>query len=138
MASSTLVRKIFPSPTLPVRAAVAIVSTAFSVMLSNRTISSFILGIKIDGVFASAVDFRMTLLAPMASGFDHGHSFDADFVQSIFHSVEFRRLDDRFDLCHDIPRFLRPGFVVVAFFTMPGQIQSLLLVFGRHPKTERP
>ena len=49
---------------------------------------------KIHGVFATAVDLRVPLLAAKAFHFGDRHALDADSGQSFFHFLEFEGLDD--------------------------------------------
>ena len=61
----------------------------------------------------------MALLSSKALGLGHGDPGHANLVQSLFHFVQFERLDDRFDLFHvyiplrskPVPQ-KRPGFMI--------------------------
>jgi len=65
----------------------------------------FDLGKKVDGVFATAVELGVTLLAAVAAGFQNRHAFDAGFEQRIFDCIQLGRLKNRFDLEHmQMPR----------------------------------
>src|SRR6478736_595696 len=55
---------------------------------------------KIDGVLASAVDFRVALLPSEAFDFRDGHPLHADFRQRFFNVLHLERLDDRLDFLH--------------------------------------
>jgi hypothetical protein len=60
----------------------------------------FNLGQEIDYIFGAAVKLCVTLLAAKAARFCYGDARDADFVERLFHFVEFEGFDDRFDLFH--------------------------------------
>jgi hypothetical protein len=58
----------------------------------------------------------MSLLPAMPSGFKNGHALDANLVQRVFHGIQFRNLNNRFDLRHCRPfrcplkdTIVRPG-----------------------------
>src|SRR5436190_7922829 len=60
----------------------------------------FHLGEEIDDIFGTAIELGMALLPAEAFHLSDGDAGDADFVERVFHIVEFERLDDRFDLLH--------------------------------------
>ena len=60
----------------------------------------FDLGQEINDVLRAAIQFRVTLLATKALGFENGDSGHTNFVQRFLHFVEFEGFDDRFDLFH--------------------------------------
>jgi hypothetical protein len=52
----------------------------------------------------------MALLAAVAAGFENGHTFDAGFEEGILYCIQFRWLENRFDLEHvEKPRYDNSG-----------------------------
>src|SRR5207244_8046252 len=66
------------------------------------------LGKEIHGIFRAAIDFRVSLLAPIAFDLADGHALDAKRRQRLTHFVELERLDDGRDEFHSDP--LWPDF----------------------------
>ncbi len=62
----------------------------------------FDFGQEVDGVFASAVELGVALLAAVAASFEDGHAFDACFEEGVFDGVQFGGLEDGFDLLHTV------------------------------------
>src|SRR5437867_1650173 len=58
------------------------------------------LGQEVDGIFAAAVHFGVTLLPAEAPDLAHGHADDAGARERLLHVVQLERLDDRLDLLH--------------------------------------
>src|SRR5229473_143514 len=58
------------------------------------------LGQEVDNVFRAAIQLCMTLLPPETLDLVHRHSSDSDGLQLLFHRVERKGLDNRFDLFH--------------------------------------
>src|SRR5258706_626088 len=63
------------------------------------------LGKEIHGVFRTAIDFRMPLLAPVAFDFANGHPLNAQRRQRLAYFVELERLYDSRDEFHSDPLF---------------------------------
>src|SRR5882724_2380500 len=61
----------------------------------------FYLGNQVHRVFASPIKLGMSFLPAVAPSFKHGHAFDANFMQGVFHYIQLRDLNYCFDLCHD-------------------------------------
>src|SRR6185437_15265624 len=57
-------------------------------------------GQEAHGVFGAAIDFRMTLLPPVAFDFRHRHALDAQCGELLPHVVELEGFDDRRDELH--------------------------------------
>ena len=72
--------KIFPSPILPVLAALAIVSITLSA-ISSGTATSTTLG-KINGVLASSVDFGMSFLSAESFCLQYGHALNSNLERA--------------------------------------------------------
>src|SRR5262249_14027124 len=51
-------------------------------------------------ILLTAIHLFVPLLAAMAPNFADRHSIDADSLQGFFHFVEFKRLDNGFNLLH--------------------------------------
>src|SRR5580698_7729306 len=60
------------------------------------------LGEKIDHVFGAAIEFGVPFLAPESLGFGDCNSLQTDLLESLFHLVEFERLDNRLDFFHRV------------------------------------
>jgi len=75
------VRKILPSPILPVRAAPTM---GLYCLLHHRVGQHNLqlgLGNKVYAILATAVDLVWPFLRPWAADFNHRHTFDANFLQ---------------------------------------------------------
>ena len=89
--------KILPSPMRPVRAADAsAVDDLFYAGIRDHHLS-LILGKQVDGIFPAAEHFLVSLLASIAARLRSGHAVHADVDEGVFRSVEFGRLQDRYD-----------------------------------------
>ena len=62
----------------------------------------FDLGQKVHGVFAAAIDFRVTILTTEALDFGDRHSLNADFAEGVFDLFKLEGFDDGFDFLHSI------------------------------------
>src|ERR1700761_2052423 len=58
------------------------------------------LGQKIDRVLTSSIELGVALLATMPTRLQNRHAFHADLDQRLFHCVQPRWLNDRFNLLH--------------------------------------
>src|SRR6266550_6917451 len=58
---------------------------------------------QIHGVLSSAIKFSMSFLPSVTSGFEHGHSFNANVVKCGLHRLQLRSLDHSFNFCHRTP-----------------------------------
>jgi hypothetical protein len=63
---------------------------------------NFHLGEEIHDVFGAAIKFGVTLLPAKAFGLGDRDPLQTNFLQSLFHFVEFERLDDGLDFFHAI------------------------------------
>ena len=87
----------------PVRAAFWMASTRGLQAVGRQDDLDLHLGQEIHDIFGAPVEFGVAFLAAEALGLGHGDALDADFLQRLFHLVEFERLDDRFDFFHAAP-----------------------------------
>ena len=62
---------------------------------------------KVHHIFSTAVDFFMPFLTSVPFNFRDGHTLDADFVQRFFNIIQFKGLDDGFDLFHSLTPFIK-------------------------------
>jgi hypothetical protein len=62
----------------------------------------FDLGEEVHGVFAAAIDFRVTFLPAEAFDFGDRHAFDANFAQGVFDLFKLEGFDDGFNFLHSI------------------------------------
>ena len=108
MASSMEATKIFPSPILPVRAAVVRVSTTEAASAVSHHHLKLDLGKQINLIFGAAIDFRVALLASVSPDFGDRDALHSDLDQSVFYFVEFEGLDDCFYFFHGCPIFSAP------------------------------
>src|SRR5579859_7566632 len=58
------------------------------------------LGQEIDDIFGAAIEFGMALLTAKALRLGDGDTLQTNLVQSLFHLIQFERLDDGFDFLH--------------------------------------
>jgi hypothetical protein len=102
--SRSSVTKILPSPTFPVLALSAIVSTVRSTRSSvtgpfDEIVGHgdlyFGFGQEIDDVFGAPVKLRMASLPTKSLDLADGHSLDTNFAQSVADVVKAKRFDDR-------------------------------------------
>ena len=92
IAFSIGLTKTFPSPILPVLAALTMASTAACDAGVRQHNFEFDLGQKIDGVFAAAINFRVALLPAKAFHFGNRHALDAELGQGFFTSSSLNGL----------------------------------------------
>ena len=93
----------------------------------------------------------MSLLPAVAAGFENGHAFDANLVESVLYRIEFCDLNDCFDFRHDSSVLVEsdrilatrdvqttPGrFPVISFFAMLRKIKPLDFLLLRNPQPDR-
>src|SRR5882672_7897635 len=92
----------------------------------------FDLGKEIYGVFRAAIDFRMSLLAPVALDLTDGHALNAKRRQRFAYFVELERLDDSRDEFHSDPLFgLSSGCAAWAARVCPNQESCRFLQWGK-------
>ena len=110
MTSRISETKILPSPMRPVRAAPDGLERAVELVVGDHHLD-LDLGQEVHDVLGAAVELGLALLAAVALGLDDGHALDAQLLQGLLHLVQLERLDDGFDLFHDLPRYLEapPG-----------------------------
>ncbi len=58
------------------------------------------LGQEVDHVLRTAVEFRVSALAPEAFGFNNGHSLQTNLLQRLLNIIQFERFDDRLNFLH--------------------------------------
>src|SRR5690606_15472435 len=63
-----------------------------------------------DGVFGTAIDFGMALLAPVTLHLGHGQALDADRGERLAHLVQLEWLDDCHHDFHQVSPFADAGF----------------------------
>src|SRR5216683_1592559 len=84
----------------------------------------------------------MTLLPPKTFDLIHGHSSDANGLQLLFHGVERKGLDNRFDLFHSTFLIRRWTSVIRPERAKPTKSRSVLLlqqpVSGEHQRERSP
>ena len=108
-------RRPFPSPILPVRAALrAGCPPPHRRSDPARRFPPWILGSRSTVYFAAAVNFRMALLPAMAANFTDRHSGNPHLREGVFYVIQFVGLNDSFDLFHDPPPFAEPALRVMA------------------------
>src|SRR6476646_8014469 len=60
----------------------------------------FYLGEKVDDVFCTAIELRVTLLPSKPLGLGDGDALQSDLLERLFHLVELEWFDDGFDFFH--------------------------------------